>query len=299
MAEHPGIDVAPHFLPALRTSSQRCLAQALGGVNLPWAYFDLGKFHLMLREPDKSLFFYAKGADSSTSRFMIESALRSFDQLDAAQAQLPGLDWSREFLKLAATILFPIDDRASPGQRTQSKFRGGPIVIIAGDCSGTASDAHRDLLIEGFEGFHGTIIAGGTRSGIAAVVGKLGELYGEQLQTIGYTPAILPAGKSLDDRYAEQRRTDGKDFSPLEPLRYWADIHASREVTDSIKLVALGGGEISEAECCLAVTFGVPVAIVGDEGEPAKLLSDPVWSSSKLLHRIPAGAEELRGFIES
>jgi hypothetical protein len=106
-------------------------------------------------------------------------------------------------------------------------------------------------------------------------------------------------GTAVDNRYSDNRRTDGEGFSPLEPLAYWEDIHRSGATSNSIKLIAIGGGAISKAECCMAAALGVPVAIAGNGGEPAELLDDPVLSSIEHIRGILIDEHALKQFIMS
>ena len=56
----------------------------------------------------------------------------------------------------------------------------GPVVIVAGGCDPSIEQqmkAYRDLLVEAFRDFRGTVIGGGTREGISGLVGEVGEVY--------------------------------------------------------------------------------------------------------------------------
>src|SRR5262249_30186687 len=105
-ADHPGVDVVGYFRPALQSASRRCRAQVEVGVNLPWAFFDLGKFGLLLGEPYEALGWYARGVADSPAAFFVESALKSFTTLAASARPLAGLEWSRGFLRLAGALKF-------------------------------------------------------------------------------------------------------------------------------------------------------------------------------------------------
>ncbi len=82
IADHPDVEIVSFFRPSLQAASKRCQSQAEVGVNLPWAFFDLGKFQLMLGEPYEALGQYAKGVENSTASFFLDSALGSFPILE-------------------------------------------------------------------------------------------------------------------------------------------------------------------------------------------------------------------------
>ena len=79
------------------------------------------------------------------------------------------------------------------------------------------------------------------------------------VRAVGYLQATVPPDVEVDaERYAVIRRTAGEDFSVEEPLRYWADIMAAGVAAD-VRVLAIGGGRISEAEYRMALAFGARV----------------------------------------
>lgn len=295
VAEHPDLDLMPYLRSALQQAVHRCRRQAEVGVNMPWAYFDLGKFQMLMGEPFAALTGYAKGVVSSSAAFFIESALRSFRELRPAQARLPGFDWIEGFLRFACAIRFGAAKPVAAGE--QSTLPLGPVVIIAGYTATAPTDAHRTLLREAFAGYRGTIVSGGTEAGVCALVGEL-QATCPGVHTVGYLPEQIPAGVTLDRRYRDLHRSVGADdFTPLEALLYWRDLHAAGLVGQT-RFIALGGGRIAGTECSIALAMGVPVAVVAEVGgEPAALVSDRFWAANPLLHAMPADATRLRAFL--
>ena len=297
LIEHPDLDLMPYLRPPLERAVGRCLAQIEVGVNMPWAYFDLGKFQMLMGEPFPALDAYARGVASSSAAFFVESALRSFRELLPARARLPGFDWIKGFLEIACSIRFA---SAAPAPRSDRTPLGpGPTVIIAGYTATPPTDLHRVLLREAFADFRGTIISGGTKAGVCELVGELQAAHPDSLRAIGYVPREVPANVALDERYRELRRSAGADFSPLEVLEYWGDLHAAGSVPQT-RLLAVGGGRIARAECIMALAIGVPVGIVAEAGGgPAKLLADSRWMSNPLLLSLAADGSALRAFLAS
>ena len=297
LTEHPDLDLMPYLRPPLERAVRRCRAHIEVGVNMPWAYFDLGKFQMLMGEPFAALDAYASGVASSSAAFFIDSALRSFRELLPAQSRLPGFDWIRGFLETAISIRFA---GAAPAPRSdRSPLGPGPVVIIAGYTATPPTDSHRALLLEAFADFRGTIISGGTKAGVSELVGELQAAHHESIRAIGYMPCEVPADVALDERYGELRRSAGDDFSPLEVLEYWGDLHAAGSVPQA-RLLAVGGSRIATAECVMALAMGVPVGIVGEAGGgPAKLLSDLHWRSNPLLRSLAADGVALQAFVAS
>jgi ppGpp synthetase/RelA/SpoT-type nucleotidyltranferase/8-oxo-dGTP pyrophosphatase MutT (NUDIX family) len=300
MAEHPDLDIVAFFRPALETAIHRCRLQAEVGVNLPWVYFDLGKFQLLLRQPYAALGHYAAGVANSSAAFFLDSALASFDTLEGARQSLPGLDWSRDYLRLAKALRFGLPDPDTSFPSLGALRFQGPVIVVSGYCDRPPDAEHRTIVLSAFRGFRGTLISGGTQAGISALVGELQAAYSDVLHTVGYVPQELPKEVQLDQRYSEHRRTSGTGFSPLEPLQYWKEMHQAAVPTANVKLLAIGGGPITTCECQLALSVGVPVAVidVGDS-EAGKGLADYPWSTNPLLQRLPADPGAVRRFLES
>ena len=114
IADHPDVDIVRFLRPSIEAASHRCQAQVEVDINLPWAFFDLGKFHLMLGKPYGALSHYAKGVEDSTASFFLDSALSSFATLDLARHKLRGLEWCRGLLQLAKAWRFDQPDPAGP-----------------------------------------------------------------------------------------------------------------------------------------------------------------------------------------
>jgi ppGpp synthetase/RelA/SpoT-type nucleotidyltranferase len=288
LAEHPQLDIASFFEPALEAAGRRCALQIAVGVNLPWAYFDLGKFHLLRRRPYAALGHYAAGIADSSSAFPLESALGSFDTLEVARATLPGFDWSREFLRAAKAFRF---DKALASESTIA----APVLIVAGFCDRSATQEELSALKAALRGWSGTLISGGTTAGVSGLIGDLRAELGSLVHTIGYSPGTLPDDVQLDSRYREQRRTAGTDFSPLEPIQYWRDLHAAGVERSKIKLLALGGGAITACECQMALALAVPVGLIGVSN---KAFAEAPWSDHAQLQRLPLEEAAVRRFLE-
>lgn len=178
----------------------------------------------------------------------------------------------------------------------------GPVVLVVGGTAQEIQDTmegYRDLMLEAFKDFNGTVISGGTTSGIPGLVGELGKTYRPAIRTLGYLPrSPLPPDAKRDDRYSTMRRTGGKGFSPLEPLQAWVDILASGHRPSQVKVLGINGGKIAWAEYRIGLALGAKVGVIEDSGrEVQKLLPDDNWGSLKNLLALPAESKTVRVFI--
>jgi hypothetical protein len=276
-------------------------------MNLPWVYYDIGKLDLFLGDPIESLSAYAKAVQRSTAVFMISTSLRSLKNLEAVREKLVGYDWMVKLLSVGQlTKTLSEEERreyldAIKALASGNGLSSGPIVIIAGGCnvySEAQLQGSRQMIVDAFDDFKGTLISGGTKSGICDFAGETAQKYSKSIQAIGYVPGKMPADVTVDERYSEIRRTEGDGFSPLEPLQYWIDIIAAGIDPSKVKLLGIGGGSIAAAEYKTALALGACVAIIdGSGGEAERLLADPEWAESKMLIRLPRDTMTIRAFI--
>ncbi len=289
--------------PLVRGGIERCELHVAAGINLPWAQFDLGRFHLLLDEPDQALAAYAAAITTSTAPFMIEGSLASVERLAAALGEPPAFDWARRLLLLGLAIRFGsaaalerVGRLASPGAAPL----GAPVVIVAGGTDPRHEEQIRgyaDLLAFGFADFDGTILSGGTTQGISGIVGHIGRESGGHIRTVGYLPGLIPADATRDPDYAELRTTAGHGFSALEPIQNWIDLVASGVRTAEVRVLGINGGRIAALEYRIALALGAVVGLVADSGrEAGRLLGDERWTTPRLL-RLPADPETIRAFL--
>jgi ppGpp synthetase/RelA/SpoT-type nucleotidyltranferase len=289
--------------PELRGAIERCEHHISAGINLPWAQFDLGRFHLLLGEPYEALAAYAEAITTSTAAFMIDTSLASLERLARALGDQPGFDWARRLLLLGLASRFGSEVAL---ERVRQLASAGvapltpPVVIVAGGTDPRLEaqlQGYADLLAFGFADFSGTILSGGTTEGISGIVGDIGSASGGRIRTVGYLPELVPADATRDSDYSELRKTPGHGFSPLEPLQNWVDLVASGVPATGVRVVGVNGGRISALEYRIALAMGSTVGLVADSGrEAGRLLGDERWTSSHLI-RLPADPDTIRVFV--
>jgi ppGpp synthetase/RelA/SpoT-type nucleotidyltranferase len=288
--------------PTLTAAIQRCRDQAEVGMNMPWAFYNLGIFHLLLGQPYESLDMYLKAVQASPTDWMIETSLRLLDDLSVVREMIVGYDWVHTLLMLGRVAKFKhklsMDQIVNLGTTCAGPMPG-PVVILAGGTSQEISmDEYCHLLLEGFRGFRGIIIGGATTAGVSGLLGKVQAAYPETITTIGYAPARLPEGTEIDSQYRQVRKTGGQNFSALESLQSWVDIIASAIVPSQVKLLGINGGKISAFEYRLALMLGASVGVIANSGREADcLFKDPYWGNSVNLRRLSADQKEIEAFI--
>jgi hypothetical protein len=190
--------------------------------------------------------------------------------------------------------------KAQPTAATSVRIRA-PVVILAGGAKGedhASSGAAAALFLSALSWFAGTLISGGTTSGIPGVAGDLA-IACPRAKVIGYLPR-RPRRAKLDRRYARLCATPGREFSEAECLRYWSDLIASRVDPATVALLGWGGGRIAAFEYRLALLLGARVGIVAGTGRSAnELQRDPFWAHTPRLSFLPLDPVAVRAFVNA
>ena len=306
----------------IRKGIEKRLKQIEVMVDMPWAFFDVGLFNLLLGNVYEALDNYLKAIRYSPDIWMIETTLKTLNSLKTVHKKIEGINLVKQILLLG--ILFHpkfvektdqiiIDTTIKLDSEIKQKETNfsDSIVIIAG---GTDERVERNLqfykenLIEAFREFKGTIISGGTKSGVSGIVGDIQEKYPDKIRTIGYIPSHIPAHVEKDKRYSSIHITEGKDFSILEPLQYWYDLTKAGVEPSKVKLIGINGGNIAAFEFHAAIVFGAQVGIMRNSGRAAsELISDHSWEEptgaeygykpKKLIKKLKNSAEDIYNFL--
>jgi DNA-binding SARP family transcriptional activator len=299
-----GRAIVDEMHPQIVAAQRRCRTQAAAGDNLPWAYFDAAKMSLLLGLPYVAIAAYAKAVQMTTAEHTLVTSMTSLSRLARHTTQAPGFTWAESLLAVGRASLFP-SASALEGLRDARTLDGVDgrcdVVVLAGGTDSTADkwiSGRADLLLDGFDGFDGVVVSGGTRNGVAGLVSGIRKRRGRRVTTIGYLPSAVPRNAKIDEKYDELRRTDGAEFSIAEALLAWSDLLVSDVSLPKVKMLAVSGGPIAAAEYRIGLALGCTVGVVVGSGREADaLLNDDEWSWSPNLVRLNPQAGEIRDFL--
>lgn len=280
IANQKRVEFIEYLRPAVRQASERAAQQAAAGVNLPWAWFDLGLFSLYDRQPVKAVEYYARGIAAAVSPDLIDTASRTIEGFETQRLPIPGLTAVLLLLRIGEWVRTESDRRSRLAWRAREPgaVLTPPVLVLAGGCGGLDGfyapklAALRDLL----RGCTGTIVGGGTNSGVSLVPGAL-QSADSRLHTVGYLPGAdpLPGGVLRDENYKTFRTSEAGDFSPLEALLFWHDCLASGVDPATVKLIGFNGGPIARCEYLMALALGAQVGLIEGSGREAdKVLAE-------------------------
>lgn len=288
--------------PAILSALDTCQAHVGVGIQLPRAWFTMGRLLILLRRDSEALDSYAKAirfylADGAPSwRVEDFEAEIAFLQQVAGRTEKdirPENKWARQLLRMGYWLKTKPDqaiveylkrgitcNEFAPGQR---------VLIVAG---GTRPDVqvqmetYRGLLKAALDRFEGVVISGGTTEGIPGLVGEVSaELQDERRKNftlIGYRPEYV---RSLSGHYNHIVKSGQKEALGLgEPLQMWLDLLAAGVDPGSVRLLGINGGRISRFEYALALALGALVGLVESSRRSAdSVLCDPDWSKNPRL----------------
>jgi class 3 adenylate cyclase/tetratricopeptide (TPR) repeat protein len=284
----------------------RCRHQADTASNLPWAFFDAGKFELLLGHPYAALASYAKAAQLASAEHMLTTSMASLQRLEGVDGGLAGCSWALDLLALARAVRFP-STAARAGLERATPISGvtpeTSVLIVAGGTDDTARawlDRHGPELNDSFEAFAGVVVSGGTADGVAGLTADIRDRHEGNVFAVGYAPAVLPDAARIDGRYDEVRRVPGEGFSIAQSLQALSDLVVSGVSLTDVKLFGLNGGQIAAAEYRVCLALGCLVGVVAGSGREAdRLFEDPDWVAAPNMIRIDERTTSVRRFLLS
>lgn len=291
---------------AMRTVLQEavntCRNQAAAGIELPRAYFAAGRLGLVLGAPLDALGDYARGIRhilagthcAPTDALVVE--VEWVERLHVGEEPPDGHRWVLEFLDLAG--------RCGAGQ-------GGNVIppralILSGGAASldaAAVEGIYPLMEAALDGFAGTVVSGGTTSGVpggaGAAAAALATRGARRFELVGYIPEQLPHDAKKDKRYDRLVVCGKAGFTPDQILRSWRDLLGAGVKPQEVMCIGFGGGSISAVEYRLALALGARVvATFGSGGAADALIADPLWAGIPSLMPLPSDQASFHALLK-
>ena len=299
----------PNIAAGRRTLSQQIELR----INLPNALYLLAEFDLMQGQPYPALYRLCRALALTPSgrhgSDLLDDVAAALGRLRAVRPEPVGLQWCLWTVEIARAVRAAGDGPVAlpePLQAAAGHPIGGPVVILAGGCDAAADVHWPDYAVTidfALTDFAGTLISGGTRSGIGDLAGDLIARRPDARRGLCWLPPHLPAGTVVDGRYQDCRTApptaDPPGFSPAEPLRAWLTILRSGIRPADVKLVGVNGGPIATFEYHLAAVLGAQVGVIRSSGRAADQLGvEQDEPGNQAIRFLPADRETLRAFVE-
>jgi ppGpp synthetase/RelA/SpoT-type nucleotidyltranferase len=318
-------DFAGPVRPTLLAALETCRTHADLGIELPRAFFTMGKIHLLMGQHYEALGSYAKGVHLCLSKDVcipddtFDSELKFLSHINPGKRQLPfEHEWVRRLLLLGKSLKISQDEvsKEIKGLVKWSEFQAHVLIVVGGTDETIKQEIikYKDYLEAALSGFEGTVISGGTKAGIPGIVGDVAEALNtkgaKKFIAVGYLPKNLPDDGPKDLRYDNLIITDGHTLSllepiqnwmsPLEPIQNWIDILCAGIKPADVKVLGINGGKIAAFEYQLALALGATVGVVDYSGRAVSdLLSASDWLRSGNLLQLPNDVATVRAFVTS
>lgn len=300
-----GTDLVAGFRASINSALMICREHAVAGTELPAAFFTAARLNLLLGEYYPALNDYCCGVRHWLSKEgcmtcnLLEDEIAWLHRVQAGKPLPEEYRWAEEFLQFAQSLRDDTEKPASP-----SKIISPPLLVVAGGAASLLSEHQalvESLLHEALSACVGTVISGGSTSGVSGSVGKIAEGLAKagkkNFQLLGYIPHSLPHDAEKDKRYDEIIVCGSNKFTPAQVLRSWNDLLCAGIKPADVLLLGFGGGKISAFEYRLALALGATVGVVHWKGDSAEgLLNDPLWSVPNLFP-LPQDAKTIRAFV--
>ena len=175
--------------------------------------------------------------------------------------------------------------------RSSESYSSDSIIIVCGKSKEFREEKdkiYKEFLREALIDFQGTVISGGTASGVPGLVGTISVSKMKEKKKMFTTIGYLPEGGEADSNYDRIVTTKSNEFSFLEVISYWIDILFSNVQPNNVIVLGFNGGIISSLEYKTALALGAKVCLAGNMGGAAKdVFSDPDWNNMPNLFNIP------------
>ncbi len=249
-------------------------------------YFKDGLTCLLQGKFDESVTGILLGCLYSPDANLLSSTLDNLVSMSKKDGAIKEGKFVEEILQICLAFRFTNSEVLS---RLKSEYTQkdanikSPVIILAGSTAKGMEktvELTKNTMIQAFQDYHGSLIGGGTSSGVSGIAGDLQEHYASSIRVIGYVPKLMPEDVTLDKRYSRISHTDGDNFSIRDPIQYWLDILLSGIPPEEIAVIGVGGGRISSFEYRFAAILGVRVGIIEIPGWVVPLpLQDEAWAS--------------------
>jgi len=316
-----GSGLIPLVTASLRADIDRCRHHATLGIEQPNALFTIARCRLLLGETSACLCAYAKAiqiglaCDSCVPDELLDSEILTVETLSAVNTALCERVLSLLHLarwrsrrdcgdQRAAAESYAWLDKRRLRREPPSKM---PVLLVIGGAELMPRNkitVYYEHLLEALEFFKGTVVSGGTTSGIPGVVGNVTQTLANNsmkaFDLIAYLPRPPFTDTSAEEHksYAIAGRTATHDFSEREVIACWVDLLLAGVDPSKIVCIGINGGRLADVEYRLALAFGATVGVMRDSGRAAALLlADPDWNQHPRLCVLPEDSLVVWAFV--
>lgn len=256
-------------LSLLCEAASRCAGLAGAGIDVVDAWLEISRIRLLQGDAKRAFAALAVASENGATKEAFATAAREFARcydLPLADREVKTL---AKQLRAAAELAASAAAVRNPDGGGGSGGGGASVVIFSGSTSAESEpwvEEKGRALEKAFDDFPGEVFSGGSPCGVCRTAYACAKRAsgGDRPRFLGYLPANAGARPIAELDKSQIVRTEGGDYSILEPLRMWKDILARGLSPRDVVLVCLGGGNISFMEMMLALAVGADVYFLRD-----------------------------------
>lgn len=276
---HQNIFLFKNALEITVTSLEELIDIGIDGVP---AWFAVGRCHFFLGNKSGCINAYSSAVSLiinekfAANLCIIEAEILRADKLKKIDRLLA--EQIKMYLQIALSVTSKSKNKEVYRTKLRHSINGNdplksPIVIVAGGASmmdEAKAAGYSDYVKELMSDFKGTIISGGTTSGIPGLVGRVkSELTKKgniNFKLLAYLPEKLPSDAEISGAYDKFYYTRSDEFSALDILNCWCHIIGSGINPADLILVGIDGGVIAAMEYRIALSLGAKVCLIAYSG---------------------------------
>ena len=282
----------------------KCRSHIAVGIDIPRAYFTIGRLYILLKDYSKALDAYLDSLRvvlaplSSCPECVFDDELEFLKRITVGQEAPPEHKWFELLLTLAKAVRlerdakpFSLADFASEAVETIKNSGKKTVFILAGGAgfmNVEELEQYKGFILIALKNAEGLVCSGGTQVGIPGLAGEAAEALKKSHEKNFILFSYLPKRGSLDalpdkQRYDHIFRTDGNNFSVWESLQGWIDCIHAGILPQQVRVLGINGGPIASFEYRLALALGARVGIIVKSGRAADaILQDAEWGSIRV-----------------
>ena len=303
--ESSDLSVIDLLRPVIMQAYQKSRELADASLELPWSYYNMGKFSMLFKEEFLSLNYYAKALSTTHSVWQVTRVIFSLRRYGPLKSIIPGYESILKLLLVGRSIIDSVNYPVSeiPEILPLNLVIKGPVIIITCNNIFKSQIETKELesfIITSFSDYRGSVILHGPINDISEIAKILLKNYKENLVLYKYSSLNSSNFSISDGSISLSLIKETKSFEPEIVISYWADLIASGINPGEVKLIGFSGGEEIEIEYCISLAFGAKVGIIAFTSRGfAPLFRNKDWSQDENLSFIPNDTETLRAYIGS
>jgi ppGpp synthetase/RelA/SpoT-type nucleotidyltranferase len=284
----------------LRKCITGCSEHVEAGIEVVQALFTIIKSSILLNDSNLALNTYVKLIEYVLHDLVVFSEDQVVENINDISTITERLATEKESIELLGHLLLwkKYNNEESlkilKATRKETPAIQEEVLVIAGGSllNEKMMDLYDPYILELLRDFEGTVISGGTNTGIPGLVGnrssRISMTGSKKFELLGYRPEKMPESIKAEPGYDHHITSQNGSFSFFDVMMYWLDILFAETKPENIMVAGFGGGAISLLEYKMGLAMDVKVALLQDTGGAlTEIQHDNFWNKKANLLVVP------------